>query len=144
MNKYENLITKAEKENLYIVEKQFTSKAKGLIKNNKIGIRQNIPTITEKTCVLAEELVHYFTSNSDILDQTKIENVKQEKRARNWAYEKLISLDKLIVLSFILEFGGITAELITPSFYSLKNFLDISENSLAFEIIAGCSPSSET
>lgn len=68
----------------------------GLCINENIFIRENIDTNIEKICVLAEELGHYFTSHGNILDQTKPENVKQEKRARNWGYEKLIPLEKLI------------------------------------------------
>ncbi|PYG90168.1 hypothetical protein LY28_00048 [Ruminiclostridium sufflavum DSM 19573] len=96
LNKYEKLLVKTESDNLCVEEKQFKSRAKGLIKDKKIGIRKDLPTLTEKTCILAEELGHYYTSCGDILDQTKTENVKQEKRARNWAYEKLVPPDKLI------------------------------------------------
>ncbi|WP_027628140.1 ImmA/IrrE family metallo-endopeptidase [Ruminiclostridium cellobioparum] len=68
----------------------------GLCINENILIRENIDTNVEKICVLAEELGHYFTTHGNILDQTKPENVKQEKRARNWAYEKLVPLERLI------------------------------------------------
>lgn len=53
-------------------------------------------TEVENKCVLAEELGHYYTSSGNILDINDLRNAKQEKRARNWAYEKLVPLDKLI------------------------------------------------
>ncbi|MHB8063373.1 MAG: ImmA/IrrE family metallo-endopeptidase [Ruminiclostridium sp.] len=68
----------------------------GLCIDDNIFIRKNIPTTSEKTCILAEELGHYHTSCGNILDQTKVENTKQERQARNWAYGKLVPLDKLI------------------------------------------------
>ena len=51
---------------------------------------------SEKTCVLAEELGHYYTTVGDIMDQTDVSNRKQERRARIWAYHKLLSLNDLI------------------------------------------------
>lgn len=93
---YENILIKAENDDIIIIEKNFKSNAKGLIKNNRIGISHKISTFKEKVCILAEELGHYYTSFGDILDQGKVENRKQEKRARNWAYEKLVPLDKII------------------------------------------------
>ena len=51
---------------------------------------------TQKACVLAEELGHYHTTVGNILDQTSVENVKQERKARIWAYEKQIGLQGLI------------------------------------------------
>nr|DAG37485.1 MAG TPA: IrrE protein [Caudoviricetes sp.] len=51
---------------------------------------------SEKTCVLAEELGHHYTTVGDIMDQTNTANRKQERRARIWAYHKLLSLNDLI------------------------------------------------
>lgn len=50
----------------------------------------------EKSCVLAEELGHYYTSSGDILDQSKVENRKQEYRARLYGYNLKIGLTGLI------------------------------------------------
>lgn len=69
---------------------------KGLYSDNVIWINKRIPTRTEKTCVLAEENGHHYTSSGDILKQDSISNCKQEKRARAWAYEKLIPLPSFI------------------------------------------------
>lgn len=94
MTKYEELLLDAEKNRISVVEKQFKSDAKGLCKGDKIGIRRDLPT-NEKACVLAEELGHYHTTVGEILDQSRIENAKQEQRARAWAYDKLIPPDVL-------------------------------------------------
>ena len=67
----------------------------GRIKGNRIAIRQDMTT-TEKACILAEELGHYHTTVGNILDQTSVENIRQERRARIWAYEKQIPLQGLI------------------------------------------------
>ncbi len=97
MTTYEKLTAETEKEDIYLVEYSFDNKKiKGLYIDKTITINKNIKTEKEKNCVLAEELGHHFTSTGDILNQKKTENERQEKKARNWAYEKLVSLDKLI------------------------------------------------
>src|SRR5690606_12425322 len=55
-----------------------------------------IPTTKEKACILAEELGHYHTSVGNILDQRNIRNRRQERAARQWAYERLVPLEKII------------------------------------------------
>ncbi len=97
MRGYDKLLTEAEKNNLLIVEKQFKSSAKGLCVNNVIGINREVETTTEKTCILAEEIGHYHTTAGNILDQSKVNNRKQEKRARRWAHEKLLPLESFVM-----------------------------------------------
>ena len=60
-----------------------------------IAIKSDM-TDTEKQCVMAEELGHYYTSVGDILDQESVDNRKQELKARLWAYKRLLPLDCLI------------------------------------------------
>ena len=91
---YEALLEEADSHQLKVKEKTL-NQYNGLIVGNKIAIRKDIETETEKSCVLAEELGHYYTSSGDILDQSKPENRKQEHRARLWAYNKMITMDKL-------------------------------------------------
>lgn len=91
---YETLLDEADSHQLKVKEKTL-NQYNGLIVGNKIAIRKDIETETEKSCVLAEELGHYYTSSGDILDQSKPENRKQEHRARLWAYNKMITMDKL-------------------------------------------------
>jgi hypothetical protein len=57
---------------------------------------KNITTTAEKTCVLAEELGHYYTSCGDILDQKITTNRKQEEKAKRWAVQRLVSLNDFI------------------------------------------------
>ena len=91
---YETLLGEADSHQLKEKEKTL-NQYNGLIVGNKIAIRKDIETETEKSCVLAEELGHYYTSSGYILDQSKPENRKQEHRARLWAYNKMITMDKL-------------------------------------------------
>ena len=91
---YETLLDEADSHQLKVKEKTL-NQYNGLIVGNKIAIRKDIETETEKSCVLAEELGHYYTSSGDILDQSKPENRKQEHHARLWAYNKMITMDKL-------------------------------------------------
>lgn len=76
-------------------KKYFLKDLKGLYKNGKIVLNSNISN-KEKACVLAEELGHHFTSSGNILDSNDIRNIKQEKRARNWGYEKLIGIIDIV------------------------------------------------
>lgn len=92
----ESLEEEIYNEGIDIIPMRFKGKIKGLYANNTIAIDTKIDTNREKTCVLAEELGHYHKTVGNILDQTKIENVKQEKIARKWGYEKLISLYDII------------------------------------------------
>ena len=92
---YEDLLIEADNTGLIVKEKPLPI-SKGRIKGKKIAIRQNIPTLREKTCVLAEELGHYHTAVGNILDQTSVENRKQERAGRLWAYDKLIGLSGII------------------------------------------------
>ena len=76
---------------------KFKSKnIKGLYCDNVIALSKDIRTTTEKTCVLAEEIGHHFTTAGDIIDQTNAKNRKQELRARMWAYDKQIGLSGII------------------------------------------------
>ena len=62
----------------------------------KVYLDDNIETLADKACVLAEELGHYHTTVGDILDQSKVENRKQELHARVWAYDRLIGLRGIV------------------------------------------------
>lgn len=92
---YETLLTEACEQGLIVKEKPLKYN-NGRIKGNRVAIRKDIETTAEKSCILAEELGHYYTSTGDILDLTVAENRKQERRARIWAYNKQIGLKGLI------------------------------------------------
>lgn len=91
---YEALLAEADSHGLIVKEKKLVS-SDGRIKGNKIAIRKDIDTVSEKSCVLAEELGHYYTSSGNIIDMQDVQNRKQEHRARLWAYNKMITMDKL-------------------------------------------------
>lgn len=91
---------------------------KGLYADKVIILDKRIPTTAERTCILAEEIGHYYTTVGNIIDQTKLDNRKQERRAREWAHNKLIPLTR-IVEAFkanvkgrheIAEYLGVTEE----------------------------------
>ena len=116
---YENLLNECS--NLWIKVKEVVLKSSdGRFKGNRIAINKNLSTQTEKKCVLAEELGHYHTTYGDILDQTKIENIKQEIIARRWGYEKLVGIVDIINA----HRNGIRNR------YELAEFLDVTEEFL--------------
>ncbi|MPW26227.1 ImmA/IrrE family metallo-endopeptidase [Alkalibaculum sp. M08DMB] len=95
MGKYEKLLNEAENK-VIVIEKYFKSDAKGLCKGRKVGISKAIQTSHEKVCILAEELGHYYTTCGEIIDQSILDNRRQERRARAWAYEKLVPISSFI------------------------------------------------
>lgn len=105
--------------NLIVKEKPLINND-GLINGNRIAIRKNIATTTEKACVLAEELGHHYTTTGNILDQQKVVNAKQELHARTWAYNECIGLIG-IVKAF--EAG-------CKSLYEMADYLNVTEDFL--------------
>ncbi|WP_335617736.1 ImmA/IrrE family metallo-endopeptidase [Bacillus safensis] len=93
---YERLLREASHLGIDTYEKPLPHRLKGLYSKNIILINKNMESSYEKTCILAEELGHYYTSSGDILDQDTIEKRRQEKIARTWAYEKLVPLSKIV------------------------------------------------
>lgn len=91
---YELLLMESDRNNIITKEKPLRL-YDGRIKGNKILIRSDMDT-QRKTCVLAEELGHYYTTVGNILDQTDENNRKQELRARLWAYNRLVGLSGII------------------------------------------------
>ena len=91
---YETLLEEADSQFLVVKEKPLRAH-NGRIKGNRIAIKKDIPTI-QKACVLAEELGHHYTTVGNILDQSKAENRKQERRARLWAYKRAFDLIDLV------------------------------------------------
>ena len=117
---YEDLLLEAENSDLVVVDVNFSSNdIKGLYCDGYIGLKKGMKT-TEKACILAEELGHYYTSVGDILDQSNIMNRKQEKVARRWAVEHMITPDMLINA---LLFG-------CTNRYEVADYLSITEDFL--------------
>lgn len=91
---YELLLMESDRNNIITKEKPLRLHD-GRIKGNKILIRSDMSE-TRKSCVLAEELGHYYTTVGNILDQTDENNRKQELRARLWAYNRLVGLSGIV------------------------------------------------
>lgn len=91
---YDELLIEADDNNLIVKEKPLLAN-KGRIKGDHIAIKHDLLT-SEKACVLAEELGHHFTTTGNIINQNCEADIKQERRARKWAYDKLVGLDGII------------------------------------------------
>ncbi|WP_333860136.1 ImmA/IrrE family metallo-endopeptidase [Clostridium sp.] len=117
---FDDLINEASKEGVNVIEMNFKGKSKGYYLDNVIAINAKLETTAEKRCTLIEEIGHLKTSSGNILDAKNTSNRKQEKRARNWAYEKLAG-----IISIVTAFEkGIRSK------YDLAEYLNITENFL--------------
>ena len=116
---YEDLLKEADEEGLIVREKDLPG-YDGRIYQNRIAINKNLPTQTDKACVLAEELGHYYTSTGDILDQSDPAHCKQERHARLWGYNRAVGLSGII--------QGYKAH--CRSRYDLAKYLDVTEEFL--------------
>lgn len=92
--KYDALLDEANAEGISIKERPFKT-YDGRIKGKDIYLRKDMNT-TEKTCVLAEEMGHHYTTVGNILNMESIQNRKQERQARLHGYNRLIGLAGLI------------------------------------------------
>lgn len=116
--KYNALLNEANAEGISIKERPFKT-YDGRIKGKDIYLRKDMNT-AEKSCVLAEELGHYYTTVGDILDMNVSENRKQERQARLWGYNRVIGL-----------FGLIRAyEHSCKDKYEIAEYLDVTEEYL--------------
>lgn len=116
---YEKLLIEANNKRVNVYERDI-GKLKGLYVDGNIVLNPKIETCAEKACILAEELGHHYTTHGNILNQCKVENRKQERRARAWAYERLVSMQSLIDASK----HGIRSR------YELAEYLGVSERFL--------------
>ena len=120
MNSYERLQEEACKDGVDVIDYPFESnRIRGLCCDGTVAIRRDMTT-AEKSCVLAEELGHHYTTVGDILDQTNVSNRKQERLARVWAYNRRIGLTGII--------QGYRAH--CRSCYELAEYLEVSEDFL--------------
>lgn len=129
---YDELLIESGIEGLIVKEKHLRS-SKGRIKGNRIAIRNNLTNI-EKSCVLAEELGHHYTSTGNIINLADIKNRKQELKARLWAFDKQIGLSGIIRAyegrckdkHEMAEFLGATEEFLEDALNCYKNKYGIS------------------
>lgn len=98
MTSYEELVEEIENDGIEVLEFDFTCKdLHGLYSDGRVAINKNLPT-NEKILTLYEEWGHAKTNYGNILDQSKLNNRKQELAARRWAHEKFMPVDKFIEL----------------------------------------------
>lgn len=116
---YEELLIKADSHDLTVKEKPLVNN-NGRIKGKRIAIRKDIETSKEKSCVLAEELGHYYTTFGNILDQSDTMNRKQELKARFTGYNIKIGL---IGIVSAYESG-------CSNLYEMAEHLDVTEEYL--------------
>ncbi|MFD0675166.1 ImmA/IrrE family metallo-endopeptidase [Cohnella sp. GCM10027633] len=93
---YESLLQEARHRKVDVHEVPLLPATKGLYADQTVWINRSLPTTDEKACILAEELGHYYTSTGNILDQSDVRNRKQERRARQWAHERLVPLGRIV------------------------------------------------
>lgn len=92
---YEELLIEHDSLNILELDLSEVSGLKGLYYNGSVAIEQKLTSV-EKTCVLAEELGHHYTSVGNIIDMEYTGNRKQERQARLWGYNRSIGLLGLI------------------------------------------------
>jgi len=93
-----------------------------------ICINKNIKTDAEKFCICKEEQGHLILSQGNITDQGVVNNRKQEKKARTWAYLNTISTVNIDVayksgasnLCEVAEYLGVTEEFLKGSIQALE------------------------
>ena len=68
---YEELLKEAEREGVEVISWSLKGNVKGLYYDRVIALNKNISTTAEKTCILAEELGHHYTSTGDTLIDIK-------------------------------------------------------------------------
>lgn len=120
MNKFEELEDVAYQDGVDVLNYRFESNnIKGLYCDGVVAIREDM-TIPEKTCALAEELGHHYTSVGNIINMDSSSNRKQERQARLWAYNKQIGL-KGLVRAYE---HGCTAS------HEIAEYLDVTEEAL--------------
>lgn len=98
MTDYEKLLDVANNANITVYDNFDLdgTRLKGFYCDNNIVLDKKISTQSEKSCILAEELGHHYTTTGNILDTSKGENRKQELKARLWAYNERVGLNGII------------------------------------------------
>lgn len=98
MTQYEELVDEISSDGIEVIEFDFTNDTfHGLYSDGCIAINKNLPT-DEKVLTLYEEWGHAKTNYGNILDQSNLNNRKQELAARRWAHEKFMPVERFIDL----------------------------------------------
>lgn len=119
---FEELLDEVYRRGIKIVEHPFkTTKLKALYTDGVITFNKSIDfTLAEKVCTLVEEIGHDEKSVGDILDQSDISKRKQELRARQWGYERLIPLSAIVQAYYARVSGR----------HEISEFLEVTEEFL--------------
>lgn len=117
--KINDLYKLSDGENIQVKEYPLQNGLKGLYKDKKIIIRRGM-TGVEVKCILAEELGHHFCTYGDIIDQSDIQNRKQERIARKWAYKKLLPIE---MIKEAVDQGA-------ESLYEMADYMEVTEDFL--------------
>ncbi|MFS7001171.1 ImmA/IrrE family metallo-endopeptidase [Carnobacterium maltaromaticum] len=96
MDDYEDLLNEYSKE-VDIVETNLFEKVGlyGVYRNGIIFLEHSL-NITEKKAILIEEYNHFKKTVGIIIDESIIDNAKQENLARRLTYERLLPLESII------------------------------------------------
>lgn len=122
------LYNHADMENVQVIEYKFSNRIKGLYCDGTIAINNKLNEV-EKTCILAEELGHHHTTVGNIIDTEKPFNIKQEKIARKWAVNRLLTPEELIsavvsgceYISDVADYLGVTDSFLLEAIEIFKN-----------------------
>lgn len=96
MTQYEELLDEISSDGIEVIEFDFTNDTfHGLYADGCIAINKNLSS-REKLLTAYEEWGHHKTNYGNILDQTATTNRWQEKRARRWAHDKFMPVEKFI------------------------------------------------
>jgi Zn-dependent peptidase ImmA (M78 family) len=126
---FRELLCKAEEERIEVTYLPLQGKTKGLYCDGVIAINKKLSTTAEKTCILAEELGHYYTSYGNIINQEIISNRKQELRAKRWAVRYLVPFSSIVRAfeagckncSEAADYIGVTEEFLRYAFKAYNN-----------------------
>lgn len=122
MTREEELRQQAADSGAEVIDWRFeTDRLKGLYCDGVIAISDRIETSAEQAGIIAEELGHHLTASGNILDQSAVQNRKQEIKGRAWAYDRLIGLSGIVKA---YEAG-------CHSRYEMAKLLEVSEEMLA-------------
>lgn len=94
MNRLEKIIDEYS-ELTFNLKKDMNDKHGAFIIENDVYVNSNKP-YEQIICNVGEEIGHYETSTGDLSVVDTIEKQQQEKRARQYGYRYLVSLDELI------------------------------------------------
>lgn len=94
MNRLEKMINEYSELNFIFTNKMNVMHG-ALIYDSDVYVNAN-KSYEENVCDISEEIGHYETSVGDLSVLDTIEKQQQEKRARQYGYQYLVSLDELV------------------------------------------------